>query len=188
MFKLTYCWKCEEIKEQHKTLNKLLPNDVCNMLGDYEKCKNCNQCIYFNDHYKERYEENKDHFKARITIHFLMIKVFDNNTNKPRLTMHDYKYIIHNSQHPLKKQMLNFLVSCRRGRIKSSSEFLNDLLQWNFLYRDFNKLSEIPTGENKEIIKAILLSMIDFFRTCCSKKKYNVSEEEIRIYLEERMT
>ena len=30
MFKLTYCWKCEEIKEQHKALTKMLPDDFCN--------------------------------------------------------------------------------------------------------------------------------------------------------------
>ena len=108
MFKLTYCWKCEEIKEQHKTLNKMLPENICNMLGDYEKCKNCHGCIYFNDHYKEPYEENKDHYMARITIHFLLMKVLDNNTMKPRLTTHDYKYIIQNSQHPLKKTDVEF--------------------------------------------------------------------------------
>ena len=190
MFKMSYCWKCEEIKEQHKLLNKMLPDDVVELIGDYEKCNNCNGCIYFNDHYKKPYEENKDHFKARITIHFLisLTKIFDEYAMKPKLTMHDYKYIIYNSRHPLKKQMLNFLVSPRRGREKSSTQFLNNLLRWNVLYRDFDKLSEISTGEDREIIKEIILSMFDFIRICCSKtRKYNVSEKELRDYLDERM-
>ena len=188
MFKLdTYCWKCEEIKENYKVLNAMLPDDLVETLSKYEKCNNCNGCIYFNDHYKESYEENKDHFKARITIHFLMYKILNNSAMKPKLTMQDYKYIIYNSQHPLKKQMLRFLVSPRRGRVKNSALFLNNLLHWNFLYRDFDNLSEISTGEDREIIKEIFLSMFDFFRVCCSKKKYSVSEKELRDYLEDRM-
>ena len=106
---------------------------------------------------------------------------------KPRLTTHDYKYIIHNSQHPLKKQMLIFLVSCRRGSVKSSTQFLNNLLHWDFLYRDFDNLTKVSTDENREIIKEIILLMFEFFRTCCSKKKYSVSEKELKDYLEERM-
>ena len=188
MFKLSYCWKCEKIKEQHKLLNKMLPDDLVELVSDYEKCNNCNDCIYFNDHYKEPYEENKDHFKARITIHFLMYKILNNSAMKPKLTVHDYKYIIHNARHPLKKQMLRFLVSPRRGHFKNSAMFLNNLLHWNSLYRDFSHLSEISTGEDREIIQEIFfLSMFEFFRTCCSKKKYSVSEKELRDYLEARM-
>ena len=41
IFKTTYSWKCEEIKQQHKTLNKILPDNVCEMLSNYEKCKTC---------------------------------------------------------------------------------------------------------------------------------------------------
>ena len=187
MFKMSYCWKCEEIKEQHKLLNKMLPDDVVELIGDYEKCNNCNGCIYFNDHYKKSYEENEDHFKARITIHFLLYKILNNDGMKPKLTMQDYKYIIHNTRHPLKKQMLQFLVSPRPGRIKNSALFLNNLLHWHFLYRDFDKLSEISTGDDREIIKEIFLSLFDYFRICCSKKKYSVSEKELRDYLDERM-
>ena len=56
-----------------------------------------------------------------------------------------------------------------------------------FLYRDFDELSEVSTDENREIIKETILSMFEFFRACCSKKKYSVSEKELRDYLEERM-
>ena len=31
---MSYCWKCEEIKEQHKLLNKMLPDDVVELIGD----------------------------------------------------------------------------------------------------------------------------------------------------------
>ena len=74
-----------------------------------------------------------------------------------------------------------------QGAFKNSALFLNNLLHWNFLYRDCDKLSEISTGEDREIIKEIFLSVFDFFRTCCSKKKYSISEKELREYLNERM-
>ena len=74
-----------------------------------------------------------------------------------------------------------------QGAFKNSALFLNNLLHWNFLYRDFDKLSEISTGEDREIIKEILLSLFDYFRICCSKQKYSVSEKEFRDYLDERM-
>ena len=95
MFKLTYCWKCEEIEEQHKTLNKILPDNVCNMLGDYETCKTCSRMVYLNKNFElhKLKHENKDnkYFKHEV--------IFDRITNKKPIneleyTIQDFKIII----------------------------------------------------------------------------------------------
>ena len=93
MFKLTYCWKVEEIKGQHKTLNKLLPDDIRDMLGKYEMCKKCERFITYHQQYKTNWENNKDHYRARKTIRYLLFDFVDSNTNEPILTTRDYKNI-----------------------------------------------------------------------------------------------
>ena len=35
MLKLSHCWKCQELKDNHKVLN-ILPADVTDMLGIYD--------------------------------------------------------------------------------------------------------------------------------------------------------
>ena len=49
MYKLSYCWKCEEIKENHKVLNAMMPEEVIETVSKYEKCRKCTLAHKFNE-------------------------------------------------------------------------------------------------------------------------------------------
>ena len=102
MFNVKFCCiKCEEIKEKHKILNNILPDDFCNMLGKYNSCEKCRR--------KKDYAENaldKDQSKiSRILLHM----IFHNPDIKTNIHHTHYKYIIKRSSHPHRKVMKHFL-------------------------------------------------------------------------------
>ena len=94
MFKLSYCWKCEEIKNNHKVLNNKLPENVCDVLGKYDKCQTCKASIELNQHYEKEYTENKDHFRARKVISYLLMQFISDEYDEPTFTTRDYRNII----------------------------------------------------------------------------------------------
>ena len=174
------------MKEQHKTLNKLLPDDIRDMLGKYEMCKKCERFITYHQQYKTNWENNKDHYRARKTIRYLLFDFVDNNTKEPILTTRDYKNITIRSRHKLKKQMLKFIVTPQTGIFEYPAQFLNYLLYDDCIHMDFKRLSQISTGEHKEIVKAIFLELFDYLQMR-KRNKYNITERELYEYLEDRM-
>ena len=64
--------------------------------------------------------------------------------------------------------------------------FLNMLLDGCWYKTDFINLSNVSAGEDREIIKIILLELFDYLRTN-KKRKYNITEQELNDYLQERM-
>ena len=114
-----YCVKCEEIKERYSTLNELLPNNVCEMLGEYDRCEKCKR--------KTDYSENSlNEDKSKIS-RILLHMIFHNPDIKTNIWVGHYKHIIHNpdiktniwvghykhiikrSPHPHRKIMKHFL-------------------------------------------------------------------------------
>ena len=186
MYKLSYCWKCEEIKETHKVLNAKLPEGLVETLGDYEKCKSCEASIKHNERILEKWNKNEDHYRARQVIKSLLIQFIDEYINQPTFTTRDYKNIIKRTQHPLKNEMLTFLRTPSFGWYGRPAHFLNMLLDGCWYKTDFINLSNVSAGEDREIIKMILLELFDYLRTN-KKRKYNITEQELNDYLEERM-
>ena len=95
MFKMSYGQKCEEIKGRHKTLNQILPDIVCDILGNYETCKACARMIYLNKNFElhklKQENEDNEYFKHEV--------IFERITNKKPInelpyTIQDFKIII----------------------------------------------------------------------------------------------
>ena len=186
MFKLTYCWKCEEIKDNHKILTHKLPADVCDILGEYEKCQVCEACTELNQRYEKECRENEDQFRARKIITYLLTQFRSDETDEPTFTTREYKNIIKKSRHPLKKEMLTFLVKPTGRIFEYPAQFLNFLLRHYWHEMDFIKLSQIPTDKDREIVKTIFLELFEYLR-CVKAKKYSITEKELHEYLEARM-
>ena len=211
MFNVKFCCvKCEEIKEKHKILNKILPDNVCEMLGDYDTCEKCRR--------KKDYAENaldKDESKiSRILLHM----IFHNPNIKTNIHNTHYKYIIKRSSHPHKKIMKHFLnihngnystvtyveggdgevqdfITHRGGGFKHKyliENILDDLydleecresiLEYNIKNTVFNFNGfEIRT---EVIVKQIIFEIIDFWFVGW-RGYYNITMEEIREYIED---
>ena len=95
MFKMSYCWKCEEIKDRHNLLNKMLPDDVCILLGKYDTCKICKRNI----HYYERCFNENESKVSQILLHMR----YHNSDIETNIHNTHYNYIIKRSSHPHKK-------------------------------------------------------------------------------------
>ena len=194
MFKMSYCWKYEEIKGRHKTLNQILPDIVCDMLENYKICKTCTRMIYLNKNFElhKLKHENKDneYFKHEV--------IFERITNKKPInelsyTIQDFKIIIKRTDinKSKKQKMLDFIrhydpnnldenyqsnvekIQCIANTIQYPNIFKNNIEAVARMYRDVigNVIKELVILLWQDII-----SLIQF--------RYNLTDYEIRDYIE----
>ena len=194
MFKMSYCWKCEEIKERHKTLNQILPDNVCEMLGDYDKCKCCSRIISFN----KKFELNKSRDENKDNKYFKHEVIFERITNKKPInelpyTIQDFKTIIKRADinKSIKQKMLDFvrhydpnnldenyqsnieIIQCIANTIQYPNIFKNNIEAVARMYGD------VIGNVIKELIILLwqdIISLIQF--------RYNLTDYEIRDYIE----
>ena len=197
MYKLGYCWKCEEEnKTRHNTLCFKLPVELVEKqikpFNEYHICNNCTWAIRMNKRDTELYGDftkNKTHYLISQIIRKMLDRFLDvwtcDDVELLFMTRRDYRNIIKQSQHPLKKQMLKYISkTLRRG--KDTVSFLNSLLLYEYPEKDFTNISCYSTGEDKEIVKTIFLVLFDFLQIN-SEHKYNITEQELRDYLEAKI-
>ena len=169
---MSYCWKCEEIKEQHKLLNKMLPDDVCKMLGDYEMC---GQCTYYIEMNQENiYSGAKEKIQgivrdARAKDYYCK-------------SIRDFKNIIKRSNHPQMKEMLELLFYKNKKLKLFSSNLINNYLYHLTRGRDNFVQKDFWTEPEKQILREISLILIEFYNTC-NKHRINITTTELRNYL-----
>ena len=194
MFKMSYCWKCEEIKERHKALNQILPDNVCEMLGDYDKCKCCSRIIRLN----KSFELNKSRDENKDNKYFKHEAIFERITNKRPIneldiTIQYFKIIIKRSDNnkSKKQKMLDFIrhydpnnldenyqsniekIQCIANTIQYPNIFKNNIEAVARVYGD------VIGNVIKELIILLwqdIISIITF--------KYNLTDYEIRDYIE----
>ena len=197
MYKLGHCWKCEEEnKTRHNTLCFNLPVELVEKqikpFNEYHICDNCTWAIRMNKRDTELYGDftkNKTHYLISQIIRKMLYRFLDvwtcEDVELLFMTRRDYRNIIKQSQHPLKKQMLKYISkTLRRG--KDTVSFLNSLLLYEYREKDFTNISCYSTGEDKETVKAIFLVLFEFLQIY-TKHKYNITEQEIRDYLEAKI-
>ena len=197
MYKLGYCWKCEEEnKTRHNTLCFNLPVELVEKqikpFNEYHICNNCTWAIRMNKRDTELYGDftkNKTHYLISQIIRKMLYRFLDvwtcDDVELLFMTRRDYRNIIKQSQHPLKKQMLKYISKTLRGN-KNTVKFLNRALTYDYREKDFTNLSCYSTGEDQEIVKTIFLVLFDFLQIN-SKHKYNITEQELRDYLEAKI-
>ena len=191
---MSYCWKCEEIKGRHKTLNQILPDIVCDMLGNYETCKTCARMIYLNKNFElhKLKHENKDN------EYFTHEVIFERITNKKPInelpyTIQDFKIIIKRADinKSKKQKMLDFVrhydpnnldenyqsnvekIQCIANTIQYPNIFKNNIEAVARMYGD------VIGNVIKELIILLwqdIISLIQF--------RYNLTDYEIRDYIE----
>ena len=205
-----YCVKCEKIKEQHKTLNKILPDDFCNMLCKYDTCEKCRRKI-------EYFENALDKDESKIS-RILLHMIFHNSDVNTNIHNTCYKHIIKRSSHQHKKIMKHFLnihngtyhrviyvdggdgevqefITHRGGGYNHKDlieNILDDLYDLekcrdNILEYNIKNTIFMFNGfrlRTEDIVKQIIFEIIDFWLVG-RRDYYNITMEEIREYIED---
>ena len=185
MYKLGYCWKCEEIKEQHKKLNKLLPDTVCELLNDYNKCETCEEVIDQNEKYEKHKLKNKNKDNEYYK-HEKILKRVSRQLIFSRMSIKDYKFMIKRANiKPDTKQMLldyvrHYYPNKSNIYWESNIKMIHQYAIWvrhpgNFKYKIM--------GRNQDLIKEIIILLIDKVLTS-RQVKCNITIEEIREYID----
>ena len=179
---MSYCWKCEEIKEQHKLLNKMLPDDVVELVSDYDKCDLCTCHINLNKRFLRDVKKNDN--DAFYGIRRKITRIIEKSEGEDYYcnSMQDLKNIIKRSNHPLMKEMMRLLYY-KNKKLKVGNSNLISFYLYK-LQKCCNRIfdEDFWTEKEKEILREISLILIEFYNTC-NKHRINITTTEIRDYL-----